>query len=395
MLLYPRTERQARFLDLVESVAPTVVAHAAAHDRDGSFPVEAFTDLRRIGYQSLTVPEQYGGMGADLLEAVLAQNRLGRADGSTALCMNMHLVTMAAAANARVWPQPIFERLCREVVDGALINSAATEPELGSPASGGLPATRARRDGDGWRITGHKTFVSGSRALTYLLVPATIDDGADPPTICTFLVPNGVAGLMIEDAWDVMGMRSTASHDVRLEGVRVPNDAVLIQRRSGQPDPRAGHGAAWGPLTVSAVYLGVAEAARDFVVEFAAARTPTVLGRPINQLLSVQLKAADMEMALLTGTTLMLAAAHDWVRCPDRQAELAPKIAAVKTIAINRAIETVDIAMRIAGGVGLYRRLPLERYYRDVRAGLSHPPLEDRAREQIGRAVLQPGREGA
>ncbi|MGD9893395.1 MAG: acyl-CoA dehydrogenase family protein, partial [Dehalococcoidia bacterium] len=141
-------------------------------------------------------------------------------------------------------------------------------------------------------------------------------------------------------------------------------------------------------LTASAVYLGVAEAARDFAVEFANARTPTALGKPISDLPAVQWKAADMEIALLAGRTLVLSAAEDWVTYPDRRSELLPGIAAAKTVAMDNAIRTVDLAMRIVGGVGMYKQFPLERYYRDVRAGLSHPPIEDRAREQIGKTAL-------
>jgi alkylation response protein AidB-like acyl-CoA dehydrogenase len=95
-----------------------------------------------------------------------------------------------------------------------------------------------------------------------------------------------------------------------------------------------------------------------------------------------------MEIALLTGRTLIFSAAEDWAAFPDRRTELLPKIAAAKVVAMDSAIRVVDIALRIVGGVGLHKQFPLERYYRDVRAGLSHPPLEDRAREQIGKTVL-------
>ncbi|MGE0544629.1 MAG: acyl-CoA dehydrogenase family protein [Dehalococcoidia bacterium] len=389
MLLFPRTDRQTKFVQLAASFVPAFAERAAEHDRAGTFPFENFAALRGSGYHTLPIAERFGGMGADLLEVVLAQLTLARGDGSTALSMNMHLMTMGIAGEVHAWPEATFESICQEVVrEGALLNSAAAEPELGSPASGGQPATLARPVDGGWRISGRKTFVSASPELTYFIVLATIEGPESPPRVANFLVRNGSPGIRIEPTWDVLGMRATASNDVVFDDVFVGDDAILMERPLGRPDARGGANTAWFGLTASAVYLGVAEAARDFAVEFANARTPTALGKPISDLPAVQWKAADMEIALLAGRTLVLSAAEDWVTYPDRRSELLPGIAAAKTVAMDNAIRTVDLAMRIVGGVGMYKQFPLERYYRDVRAGLSHPPIEDRAREQIGKTAL-------
>jgi len=387
MLLYPATDRQARFIALAASLVPALQARAAEHDRSGTFPVENIADIRAARYQALPVPERFGGLGANLLETCLAQMELGRADGSTALTLNMHLATIGSAGASMPWPEPVYERICRAVADGALINSAATEPELGSPASGGLPATRAHRDGEGWRINGHKTYVSGCDVLTWFLVPAVLE-GTDPPATAVFLVPNGHPGLRIERTWDTIAMRASGSDDIYLDDVTLPEDAMIVRRRPGEADTRGPYGAAWGPLLVSSVYLGVATAARDQALRFARTRVPTALGHPIADLPAIQWKAAEMEIALITARTLVLSAAEDWGNLPERRAELSPRIAVAKTVAINQAIATTDIAMRITGGAGLSRGHPLERAFRDVRAGLTHPPLEDRAKEALGKAAL-------
>lgn len=390
MLLYPRTSFQAEVMALAASFQDRFQERAFENDRLGRFPTENFAELKAAGYHALSVPERFGGRGADLLSVVLAQLALGKGDGSTALAMNMHLMTMGGAGESMPWPPATYERLCREVVtDGALLNSAAAEPELGSPASGGRPATLARPVAGGWRLSGRKTFVSASPALTYFIVLATLADGADPPLVESFLVRNGSPGLTIEPTWDVLGMRATASDDLVLDGVFVPEADLLIKRRLGQPDGRGPANSAWFALTSSAVYLGIAEAARDFAVTFATERKPTALGgRAIRELPAVQWRAADMEMALITARTLLLSAAEAWSALPERRAELAPAIATAKVTAVDNAIRVVDLALRLVGGVGLHKQYPLERYYRDVRAGLSHPPIEDRAREQIGKSVL-------
>ena len=130
---------------------------ARAHDREGCFPIESIDELRASGYLALTVPKEFGGRGADPLELALAQERLARGDGSIGLGSWMHLGLIARQATTRTWPAAIFERVCREIVEeGALINSAASEPALGSPSRGGLPSATAVRTSDGWRFNGAK-----------------------------------------------------------------------------------------------------------------------------------------------------------------------------------------------------------------------------------------------
>ena len=153
---YPRTERQAEFMALAEELAVVTGEQADEHDRSGTFPFESFGLLRDRGYLALTVPEKYGGRGASPLEVMLAQERLAYGNGSVALGANFHLTVVAGLADGiRNWPQPLLERFYKEVVtEGAMINSAASEPELGSPSRGGMYKTTAVRDGDGWRING-------------------------------------------------------------------------------------------------------------------------------------------------------------------------------------------------------------------------------------------------
>jgi alkylation response protein AidB-like acyl-CoA dehydrogenase len=388
MLRFPHTDRQARMLALAAPLLPRIAARADVHDRAGTLALESFAELRSVGYQALPVPERFGGHGADLLETVLAQVQLAKADGSTALTMNMHLSTIGTAGTSGAWPEAAYERVCRAVAAGGMVNSAASEPELGSPASGGRPATTVRAVTGGYRIDGRKTWVSGCETLAYYLVPATFAGEAEPPFVGTFLVSADRPGIRIERTWDTMGMRGTGSDDVEFDGVVVPEEALLVKRRLGEADPRAAAGAGWGPCLVAAVYLGIAEAARDEAVDFACSRTPTALGgKSIATLPAVQYKTADMEIALLAARTLLFNAAEEWSACPERRAELAPQIGAVKVMVMEQAVRAVDLAMRIVGGVAMFRSSPLQRYYRDVRAGLNNPPLEERAKEALARSV--------
>lgn len=382
---YPRTRRQAEFMALADDLAGRIATRAAESDRANTFPFESFDDLRAAGYLALTVPEEYGGRGATPLELALAQERLARGDGSVALAATMHLIFIGMLAQTRAWPPALFERICREVVtEGALINTAASEPDLGSPSRGALPHTTATPTAHGWRLNGRKSWTSLAPALRYFNVLAALHQEGQPPRRANFLVPAGIAGLRIEETWDNLGMRSTASHDVVLENVEVPHDALLPGEgeRSAAVDPRG-----WAVVT-AAVYTGVATAARDFAVHYARNRRPNGMAGPIAELQTVQHKIADIELLLLQSRSVLYGTAEAWDAYPDRQQEIAWQLAAVKHLATNNAIKVTDLAMRVVGSAGLARALPLERYFRDVRAGLGHPPMDDAALTQIGKAAL-------
>ncbi len=376
-------------LQIASDLAHRFAERAARHDAEGSFPQENFADLRAAGYPLLTVPVEHGGWGAGLLESVLAQEKLAEGDGSTALAMTMHVQTVGAAANGENWPAALFAELCQEIASrGALVNSCATEPEMGSPSRGGKPATIARcdpTDPDLWRITGRKTFASMAPVLDYFIIPAALEGSEQ---IGRFLVPRQ-AGITIEETWDSMGMRSTGSHDVVLNEVCVHSRMMISQSKAGVPDPNRPAVSPWFALCVSAVYLGVAAAAQRAALEYAHQRVPTALGRPISTLESIQRRLGESEIALQVARSVLYRAAEQWDTRPADRAEMAETLMIAKLTVTNNAIAVVDHAMRAAGGTSMTHALPLERFYRDVRAGLYHPPFDDTALPLLGRIALQ------
>jgi alkylation response protein AidB-like acyl-CoA dehydrogenase len=138
----------------------------------------------------------------------------------------------------------------------------------------------------------------------------------------------------------------------------------------------------------SAVYLGIAQAARDFAVNYAQTRVPTGLGKPIAELPNVQARVAEMELLLLQARTLLYATARDWQNQPAEREAMGWRFAAAKYTVTNHAITITDQALRVVGSVGLQRKHPLERYFRDVRAGLGNPPMDDVALSMIGKHAL-------
>jgi alkylation response protein AidB-like acyl-CoA dehydrogenase len=381
---YPKTERQARFIDLAESLAAPIAARAAAVDRAGVFPQDNFRELREAGYLALTIPEDLGGLGADPLEYALAHERIARACGSTALAANMHLTLIGRIAETRTWPAALLEEVCDDVVaNGALINSANSEPELGSPSRGALPSTTAERTAGGWVITGRKRWTSLAPALTYMLTLATVVDGGEPRR-GNFLVPASAPGVRVEPTWDNLGMRGTASDDVVFTDVAVPAEALVPLEGSAVP----GDGLGWSAFGGAAVFLGIGQAARDEAVRFARERRPNGMAGPIAELQTIQHRVAAIELDLLQARTLLYATAEWWVACPEERDANLWRLAAAKYAVTSAVIRATDEALRVAGSAGLATSSPLQRYFRDARTAIGQPPIADVALTTIGKAAL-------
>jgi alkylation response protein AidB-like acyl-CoA dehydrogenase len=392
-LPYALTERQQRFVALASQLAARFAERAAIHDRDGSFPFENYADLHESGYLRLAIPVEYGGEGADVFEMALAQEHLARGDGSTGLATGMLVQIIGRESEARDWPAPVFATICQTVAaEGGLINSVVTEPELGSVSRGGVPATSATPTDGGWLINGHKIFATGAPALRYFITGVVLPPSEQAPRgeTASAIVTAGSPGLRLESTWsDSLSLRSSGNDDVYYENVFVP-DAWLVGRRAiGAPAPPGQQPglSAWG-LTISAVYLGIGQAACDAACDYANNRVPPSLGKPIAELAHIQQWIGEMQITLDAARALLYDTARTWIEHPAARPTLVPQIAAVKYLCTNASCATTDKALRVAGGFSLTRALPLERYFRDARAGLFNPPQDDLALGQVGRAAL-------
>jgi alkylation response protein AidB-like acyl-CoA dehydrogenase len=390
-LAYPATDTQRKLWDIAGTLADTFAERAAQNDWEGRFPLENYTDLHHAGYLTLTVPKELGGWGASLLDVLLAQFRLSQGDASTGLVTTMHLLHIAKMAVGRTEYPPLFKQICRDIVEnGALLNTCISEPATGSPSRGGLPTTTARRQADGtWRLHGRKTFTTGSYALHYFIVGCAIEDETtgtedQKPRRGNFLVHRSLPGVRIEDTWNTLGMRGTGSNDLILEDVQIEAEAYIDESIPSLPDTQAQQ-VAWS-LTIAAVYLGIAQAARDEAIRFARSRRPNSLKGSIAEVPHIQEKAAKMDLALLQARAILFDVAEQFTTDPT---SVHPSLfSAAKYLATNHAVEIVDLAMRMAGAASLSLTSPLQRYYRDVRAGLHNPPMDDITIAQLGKHAL-------
>ena len=269
------------------------------------------------------------------------------------------------------------------VENGALINALRVEPELGTPIRGGLPATTARRTADGWSISGRKIYSTGAEGLSWAIVWARTDEAE--PRVGGFLVPANASGLRIEKTWNPLGMRATGSHDVILEDVRIPFDHAADIRLPSEWDTRGEGQAAWFGTLPGALYTGVAEAARDWLVRFLKERVPTNLGQPLATVPRIQQAVGEIEELIAVNRRLISSAARDVDQgLPFTLSELG----LIKVVTTENAIAAVEKALKLTGNHGISRNNPLERHHRDVLCGRIHSPQEDTVRVGAGRLAL-------
>ncbi|WP_046215313.1 acyl-CoA dehydrogenase family protein [Paenibacillus wulumuqiensis] len=383
--LFIRNEKEAELAAWADRLAVKFAERAAKHDEEGSFPFENFQELKEAGYAKLTVAREYGGEGLGLYEWLLVQERIARGDGSTALSAGWHGGMMLHFRESDGWPEPTFSEFCQDVVaHGNMINKFASERGTGSPTRGGRPQTTAVRTEGGWLLSGRKTYSTLSPLLTDFIVSAGIED---QPEIGDFLVRSR-DGISIEETWNTLGMRATGSHDVILDQVFVPDRQVLSIHLPGTSKSERDDGDGW-LLHIPACYLGIAYAARDFALEFAASYTPNSLNEPIATLPHIRQWIGQIESELRLARTLMYDVADRWDREPEHRKHMRPDFGLVKYNAVHLANQVVDKAMKIVGGAALSRNLPLERLYRDVRAGLHNPPMEDAVLQTLARTALE------
>jgi alkylation response protein AidB-like acyl-CoA dehydrogenase len=365
-------------------LAAVFAERAPAHDRDGSFPFRNFDDLSNAGLLPLTVPAALGGGGAGAREVARVLGIVASADPSTALVLSMHYIQHLVMARSSRWPARLARRLARETVEGvALINALRVEPELGSPARGGLPATIARRTETGWRLSGRKIYSTGAPILKWYAVWARTDEAET--RVGVFLVPAGLPGTRIVETWDHLGLRASGSHDIVFDDVVFPLDHEIDVRRPDEwrtPDVTQ---ATVQAIFIAAIYDGVARAARDWLTGFLANRVPANLGAPLATLPRVQEVLGGIEARLAVNARLIGSFADDF---DDNLPLTAVESNIIKLTVTGNAIAVIEDALSLAGNHGLSRSNPLERHHRDVLCGRVHTPQDDTTRITAGRLAL-------
>lgn len=372
------------------AVTEEVAATAAECDRTGAIPERGLRAAHRAGLLTATVAQRYGGFGAGPRDTARILIALGAGDPSVALIAANTLAAHAAHAAQGHWPEELYDQaLARSVAEPAPINAIRAEPELGAPARGGLPKTTAIRAESGWTLHGRKAYATGGEALAFHTVWAIADEpGGDPqsPRVGHLIVPADLPGISWVDTWDHLGLRASNTHDVIYDGLELPATAfVEIPRGSdgAYRDPAAT--TAVGGFGHSAIYIGVAQAARTAFATFAHARVPAALGRPIATTERIQSVAGEIDLQIAQAETLLHGAV---LRAEEDDSAFLPQLSVIKVAIARSVVSAVQTAVASLGNPGLSRNNSLERHLRDVLCVRVHPPPEDTAVLAAGKRVL-------
>lgn len=385
------TEGRNQVLDLARGLAHEFGKDAERLDREGSFAAEHYRMAHDAGYMRLTLPQEYGGWGADVHTFCLAQEELAQGCAASALAINMHLAIQCELTYLLTPEQQ--EAIFSDAVDKR-ITFAGGGTEAGVGGSWHSVTASARKSDGGYVLNGRKKFCSGAQVADYFLNFYMLDEYRDshlPIGVTPFLVPRETPGLSVEVTWDSMGMRASGSDDLILDNVSVPDSAMV--GRPGRGFAQASTRLYWSLFSETAVYVGVADAALKEIINYVRGRHEKYQGTRIAPTLENQLLIGEMSAKLEAARCFLNETARAFttesVEKTGYTSKLMAQAAQAKFFTTKTCIEVVDTALQIAGGFGFLKGNPIERQYRDVRGGPFHPPRNvPTALSLIGRHLL-------
>lgn len=364
---------QTNWIERARTLGQAFAERAAKHDADESFVTDNYADLKENRFFSMAVPETLGGGDAGFDETCRALRELGRHCPSTALALSMHTHLIAANVWKFVNGKPGADGMLKKVAakELVLVSTGATD-WIDSNGS-------ARRVAGGYRVSGRKVFASGCPAADLLVTSIAFADGAGGPSVLHFPLPLASEGVDILDDWHTLGMRGTGSHTVVVDEAFVPEEAVVLTRPQGQWHPVWSVVLAVAPPIYMSPYVGLMDAAVDVALERARHRTAAGLSAAVGELHNTRTVAhlAWEDMLRVTGN-------YDFPPDLDTVAAQLTR----KTLIANAVRKAAELAIEVAGGAGFYRKLPLERLWRDAQAAHFHPLPERRQLDFCGRQLL-------
>ncbi len=382
--IFIRNERDKQLVDYANRIAEAVSKTAGKYDEAGEFPYEHFELLEKEGYFKLALPKEYGGDELSLYEILLVQERLAKGAGSTALAVGWHLMTFFSLNYSRPWEETVFKRVCEDAVQhGSLLNVFATERDGSNITRGNKPTTIAKKTQGGYVISGRKAFATLAPYLKHFAVLAYIEE---EDKTAEFLIRKDETVKVIH-TWNTLGMRSTGSHDVEMTNTFVPDEALLTYS-DNLSNSRFNAGSKAYTLQLPAIYLGIADAARAFIIEFAENKYSLSLRNNISEAPHVKQKIGEIGILISSSKFLLYSLAEKWDNHVNLREELTDEVSIAKYTITNNAIKIVELAISIAGGHALSKDFPLERYFRDVQCGLYNPPHNDMIISQIAGSAL-------
>ncbi len=374
---------QVAFQETAREFAERELApNAARWDEECIFPVETLRLAGELGFCGVYCPEDVGGLGLSRLDATIIFEALAGGCTSTTAYITIH--NMATWMVATFGQSEVREAWCPQLTAGEKLASyCLTEPGAGSDAAS--LRTKAVRDGDGYRLTGSKVFISGAGDTDLLVVMArTGKEGAGG--VSAFAVPADAEGITYGRKEGKMGWNSQPTRGITFEDVFVPAENRLGEEGDGFKI--AMKGLDGGRLNVATCSVGTAAAALDAARRYAVERKQ--FGQALSEFQGVQFKLADMATELVAARQMVRLGA---ARLDAKHPEATTYCAMAKRLATDLGFRICNEALQIHGGYGYIREYPLERHVRDVRVHQILEGTNEIMRVIIARRLLAPGSE--
>jgi alkylation response protein AidB-like acyl-CoA dehydrogenase len=358
-------------------VDEVVVPHALRNDREERFPQEALDGLVRTGFVGMSIPEEYGGGGADPLTYCLFIEELSRGDANVRSIMSVHLGLVAGSVERWGTEAQKQEWLPRMATGEVLGCFGLTEPDHGSnPAD--LRAVAEPLPGGGWRISGRKVFITnGSIAHVALVMARTGGPGAKG--VSAFLVPTDRSGFTATPLHGKLGLRSCDTAELVLDSVEVGADALLGGEGAGLKVALSALDD--GRMSIAASCTGIGQAALDVMVAYAGQREQ--FGKPIAGHQLVQEMLADSAVDV-DASRLLTWAAADLKARGERYSLAASK---AKLFATEASIRVANNCIQVHGGYGYVDEYPAAKMLRDARVTTLYEGTSQVQKLLIGRAL--------
>ncbi len=383
-------------IEQARQLGQVFATRAGAYDRTGEFPADDFEDLKEAGFLGIMVPEEYGGSGADFLTYTKALEQISIGHAATGLTFNMHNIVTGGVAEMDLSEVPgrrgdAMREFAAWLFDQAVnqrkvFASATTEPGVGAQYS--KIKTTYERTNDGYLLNGVKSFVSMAGYADYYVVAAraAAQTAGDVPTLSYFVVDRDNPGTRIEDVWDVLGMRATASNTVYLEDVVVPKEH-LFMRSEGMAFYKLTREPHWQVGGYNGVYLGICSAIFEFMTDYLQKKAVAGTEQTMADDSVTQHMVGELDVQLSAARSVTYEAARLVSEAPGSEAA---------NRAIHRAKYMVgelgpvlgSQAIRICGGSTISKHMPLERLYRDARCGGLMPAKSDDCLSYLGKMAL-------
>jgi alkylation response protein AidB-like acyl-CoA dehydrogenase len=375
---------EAAVLKAREIASRVLAPSAGQNDKAGRFAAEAVASLGESGLLGLMLPADVGGLGLGprTFAAVIAT--LAEADASVAMVYLMHILGTAAILAARLSAAQALKPILQEIGAGRHLSTLAFS-EAGSRSHFWAPISRARRNGNGVRISAKKSWVTSAGHAQSYVVSALAPEGAGPTDSTLYLLPSETRGLAVAGPWDGLGLRANASAPVMLDDCEVPADLQLTDDGAGFP-AMLNVVLPLFNLGTAAVALGLCRAA----VAGTVLHLKTAKFEHLGQSLGESLPTLRAQLATMQIDTDGLAARiDDLVDHLEKPRETTMlRVLETKAAAGDVAISVTSAAMRACGGAAFSKHLNVERLFRDAHAGAVMAPTGDVLREFIGKSLL-------